>query len=477
MHWIALRLQPEPLSCAGAKVSLAPDAARLADPVTALGWWALQFTPKVAWVDGALVLEVSASERLFGGRRGLIQRLFKEKMPLAPVNRSQGATSLIAIARLHSRGQRARHPDELPLAALAAARAHLATLQTMGCTRWGQLRALPRAGVARRFGAALVDALDQAYGLRPDVYPWLQLPEVFEARLDLAARVESAPALMFGARRLLGQLQVWLQLRQQGVLGLALGWELEGARRAVMQTESAHAAGDAPGAALASGLPDQLVIRSAQATRDMGHLQRLLAEHLARVTLSAPAQMLWLRALETAPLGGASASLLPDDVPLGDSLQQLTERLSARLSPQAVMRVQPWSDHRPERMQVWQACMTGAKNATYSIANKVHSTGAICIFEHKSGVFYPTWLLAEPLRLAVQQQVPQYQGALTLLAGPQRLETGWWTQGGRLERANAAALRDYYVARSQQAQLLWIYRERLNARQSQSHWYLHGLFA
>ena len=67
MHWIAL--QP---------ASEAPDspAPTLVDLHAALGWWALQFTPLVARVEDALVLEVSGSERLFGGRDALLQRLF-----------------------------------------------------------------------------------------------------------------------------------------------------------------------------------------------------------------------------------------------------------------------------------------------------------------------------------------------------------------------------------------------------------------
>ena len=58
--------------------------------------------------------------------------------------------------------------------------------------------------------------------------------------------------------------------------------------------------------------------------------------------------------------------------------------------------------------------------------------------------------------------------ALTLLAGPQRLESGW------LE--GEAALRDYYMARSPQAGLVWVYRERLEAAEDAT-WFLHGLFA
>lgn len=56
MHWIALQPLPE-VSLASA---IAP-ADTLSDPLVALGWWALQYSPKVAQVEGAVVLEVSAS--------------------------------------------------------------------------------------------------------------------------------------------------------------------------------------------------------------------------------------------------------------------------------------------------------------------------------------------------------------------------------------------------------------------------------
>ena len=54
---------------------------------------------------------------------------------------------------------------------------------------------------------------------------------------------------------------------------------------------------------------------------------------------------------------------------------------------------------------------------------------------------------------------------LSLLAGPERIEAGWWD--GR------HVARDYFVARNRAQSLLWIYRERdVNAR-----WYLHGFFS
>ena len=464
MHWIAL--QP------------ASDAS-LADATTAWAWRALQFTPMVARLESALVMEVSASERLFGGSTALLAQLLELNRPLTTVEYAQGATSLVAFGRLQCVSQAECsvaptpiHPDALPLHTLAAARAHLPTLVRLGISNWGQLRALPRGGLVRRFGAGLVDALDCAYGQRAEVYPWLTLPEVFDAPLELAASVETATALLFGARRLLEQLQVWLRARQRGVLALELLWELD-ARRSNARHVDAHHSGAGQG---------RLELRTAQPMQDMTHLARLLSEQLARVTLPAPVLHLRLRSLQTQSLALESISLLPDDVRAGDSLHQLLERLSARLGSEQVRCASLHADHRPERMQSWSAAVdaTACKNGkSFKIAIK---SGAAYAYSTVSGglfglktmtqdALYPTWLLAKPLRLTVDQGLPQHQGPLTLLVGPQRLEAGW------LE--GTAALRDYYVARSRAAGLLWVYRERLGGQASgaQALWYLHGIFA
>jgi protein ImuB len=463
-HWLALRLHPVQAPVADG----APSA--LTDPLTALAWRALQLTPWVAELDGALVLEISASERLFGGRNALLHTLL---MPaLGPLSCAQGPTGLVALGRLWTANPptAAQHTmaegfcmqgdalpvDALPLAALAAARAHLPTLERLGCRTWGQVRALPRAGLARRFGADLLTALDRAYGLQPEVYPWLRLPEVFDAPLELAAQVESASALLFGARRLLAQLLEWLRARQRGVLVLELRWELDARRSNALHLDAHH---DASGYG-------RLELRTAQATQDLRHLERLLAEQLARVVLPAPVLYLRLRTLVTQPLSGESHSLLVDEVRSGDSLHHMLERVAARLGPAQVLRASTEAEHRPERMQHWQPWSARDQAVQY---------------REEKGALYPTWLLATPQSLQVQQAQPQFHGPLVLLAGPQRLEAGW------LE-GETPALRDYFVARSQRHGLLWIYCDRLEGKDGQggtggmggtdgAQWYLHGVFA
>ncbi len=415
---------------------------------SAWGWWALRFTPRVAWLDEALLLEVSASERLWGGRRRLLRELPEAHPFEARPEHAQGATSRLALARLRllRRGEVAPpQPDLLPLDTLSAALPHLDTLARAGCRRWGQLRALPRGGVARRFGAALLEALDAAYGERPETHAWLTLPEHFDAGLELPALAASAPELMWAAQRLLAQLQAWLQARQRGVLALELEWTLD-LRRLDGADLPPH---------------ERLALRTARPTQDLAHLRRLLGEHLARATLSAPANQLRLRSLETAPWAGASASLLPEDRFQGEPLHQLVERLSARLGAHQVVLPLARSDHRPERMQCWvPAQQPGPKPGGTPVPLAADA-------------LYPPWLLPRPLPLALRDGVPQHGGhPLLRLARPHRVETAWWEEGG-------PALRDYFLARSEAAGLVWIYRERplAQAREvPQVRWYLQGLY-
>jgi len=426
------------------------------DERIAWGWRALQFTPRVAQVDEALLLEASATLRLWGGRKGLLRRLLQAPEPLAPAPWAQGRTALAALAmlRLQLRGQAApaRIPQEFPLDTLSAAREHVATLERIGCRHWGELRALPRGGVARRFGAALLDALDCAYGERPERFGWLQLPEEFDLKLELAALATTAPELMWSAQRLLTQLQVWLQARHRGVLALELEWTLDLRRLNGVRLPS-H---------------ESIVVRTAQPVQDIAHLRRLVGEHLSRATLSAPANHLRLRTLETLAWSAGSQSLLPEDEVKGERLHQLVERLSVRLGEGSVLMAQRQADHRPERMQRWQAAREsmGAQPAVSRREKRPLHCDAL----------YQPWLLREPLRLEVRAEKPHYHGPLRLLEGPHRLETGWWDA-----QPEAARARDYFIARSDEAGLLWVYRERLAPRHAGEmapvRWFLQGIYA
>jgi protein ImuB len=169
---------------------------------------------------------------------------------------------------------------------------------------------------------------------------------------------------------------------------------------------------------------------------------------------------LTLLATEVHPLEAASGSLLPDTVRQGEGLREVLERIAARLGPERVLRPVLTEDHRPEWMQFWQP-------ATEHPAGKPAPANALP---------QPTWVLPEPLRLALRDERPLYQGVLHLLAGPHRVEGGWWHRVDSPDGpAHRHVQRDYWVALSEHAGVLWIYQERL--ADDDTAWYLHGVFA
>ena len=452
MHWIALRWSLD---------ADAPDAPQLPTP-EALGWWALEYTPHVAWQDEALMLEVSACERLWGGRLQLMRQLVAANpAPDVRMLGAQGATSLIALARLRLFERQEERPKDmpagLPLDTLTAARPHLDLLARLGCRTWGEVAALPRGGLTRRFGTELRTALDTAWGLRPEGHDWLTLPDVFEQKLELPALAETAPELMWSANRLLSALQIWLRARQRGARALELQWTLD-LKRFNGVNLPPH---------------QQVTVRTAEPTQDLAHLRRLLSEKLALTTLAAPASWLRLRTLETDSWAGASTSFLPEDNRKGDKLHEMVERLSVRLGAHQVVVPCAEADHRPERKQAWRPALQKEK----AVPDKVRKQAKAATSQSQQpDAVYPPWLLPEPLLLEMDGERPCYRGPLSKLIGPQRVEAGWW--GGK-EDGGQPAMRDYYVAESPEAGLVWIFRERHSARFSSGEvrWYLQGFYA
>lgn len=431
MHWAALLARPLP----GCASPIEPQA---------LAVWALQFTPRVASVEEAVLLEVEASLRLFGGAEAL-HALVETGASALGAQVAWAPTGLAALAFARQgrddgfAGPLTTLLDAVPLENLSAAARHQATLARVGCRSLGQVRALPRGGMARRFDAQLLTALDQAYGLRPEAYDWISLPENFEARLQLMTRVETAPELLQGARVLLLQMAGWLRARQLGATAFTLRWRHDCLR------------------SRAAGVGGELSIRTAEATQNLEHFARLLAEHLDKTALLAPAGELVLVATQVEPLVEASRSLIPDAQQHGASTRLALERIQARLGEDCIRRPQLCADHRLEWMQQWTAAEPRRAPKPPPLP----------------GLPLPTWVLDTPLRLVERGNRPIYQGPLQLLLGPDRVEGGWWhrTQEEGSERT-CNVQRDYWLARSEHAGLLWVFQARLAG--DETAWFLHG---
>ena len=385
------------------------DTAAEGQALEAIAVWACQFTAKVSLEPPqAVLLEVEGSLRLFGGiarlmarmRSGLADLGFEARLATGPTPRA---------ALWLARGARTSL-QTLPVEATGAAPETLETLQRIGVETLGELMRLPRAGLAVRFGQRLLDELDRALGRIPEARVFFVPPARFDAVLELPAPVMEAERVLFAARRLLAQMEGFLAARQAGVRSFTF--------------ELLHR--DGPATAIEIGF--------AAPRRDAGHGLQLLRERLGALALAGPVEALRLEAVRLVPLAATTPDLLGDARGGTEGWERLIERLQARLGSIRVHGLATSAEHRPER--AWRPVVGG------------ESLG----IEAPPGP-RPLWLLEPPRRIG--------EGEYALLAGPERIESGWWDGDD--------VVRDYFIA-ARGASLAWIYRAREG-------WFLHGLFA
>jgi protein ImuB len=452
-------------------VALTRNPEREREALAELAAWAYQFSAQVTPVDApaahGLLLEIGGSLRLFGGRHRLTQLLqrdlaqlgYRAQLGAAPTPR--GAW-LIALARSQAQaGAGTQLADALSTEDLAATLKRLPlalgdwdeatrhTLQSLGLRRFGDVLALPRAELNKRFGPQLLDGLDRALGRKPDPQPPFEPPAQFVAGIELPADVIDTEQLMFPARRLLASLEGFLRGRNAGA------------------TELLFSARHSPRRTLPTP-PTDIALKLAAPERDAQRLAKLLAERLTRVQLPEPAIALRLTVAQLRPFAAQNSSLLPPapGESAGPSLSapewlQLAETLHARLGSERVFQLQVADDHRPE-------------HATRAVPLAVDAPRTAPSSTPSSAGPRPLLLLPAPKPLRETAAQPSYDGPLTLITGPERIEAGWWDFASPAAgKPQQAVHRDYFVARNPRGQLLWIFRE-LTAPRG---WFLHGFFA
>ncbi|HEY2818254.1 MAG TPA: DNA polymerase Y family protein, partial [Casimicrobiaceae bacterium] len=392
-----------------------------------LATWTLRFTPQVSLAaQDAIVLEIGASLRLFGGlaplvariRRGIEKQGYAILLGIAPT-----PTAALLLARadrpepVRAAHQLSRALGSLSLKLLDIDSDVLTMLTAAGITTFGEAASLPRDALARRCGASLVTTLDRALARVADPRAPFVPPPHFESRLELPVPVADVEALSFATNRLVHELAAWLSARGLGAVRLSL---------TLMHEHYLQQRGVAP---------TQVPFMLGTPARMPAHLIGVLRERLARVALPAPVEAMILESEETAPLAGRNLGLLPGDD--ADAAQvPLVDRLRARLGDDAVLLLAPHAEHRPEKSNRQHIATSNGISARKKSRNSAPLPDAP----------RPLWLLdeAEPLQHRLEQ------APWVLKDGPERIESGWW-DGNDLRR-------DYFVAETPDGAIVWIYR-------------------
>jgi protein ImuB len=420
--------------------------------------WAQRYSPWAACDprtgtagEAGLWLDVSGCAHLFGGEEALLDDLLGRLSRLGLTARAglagtPGAAWALARyapegARLLASGEERHALAGLPVAALRLEPWQEELLARFGLAKIGQLYDLPPTGLSPRLGRDLQRRLDQALGrLEEPLSP--QRPQApFEERLVFAEPVAATSDLERVAARLVPAL--CRRLRQEG----------QGLRRLAF---TAHRA---------DGSRDGVSLGVSRATRDPGHLSRLLAQHLERIDPGFGIEVLSLAALAAEPLSDLQLSLTRAGE--AEEAAALIDRLTGHLGEKRVFRLAPRESHWPERAQAPRAPLEEKRERTED-------------WSHWRARARPLRLLARPEPIEALALLPDnpparfiwrhQQHRVARAEGPERILPEWWSlEGSPCSGAQPLAARDYFRVEDEEGRRFWLFR-------SAGRWYLHGLF-
>ena len=195
----------------------------------------------------------------------------------------------------------------------------------------------------------------------------------------------------------------------------------------------------------------------AETARAAAHWLELVRIRFERLVLPEPVIAVRLEAGQGRELKPKEARFVLGDKPVRTreySMRQLAERLAARIGDEHIHGVTAVAEHRP--------------HYAWRVAWLLAGEKAVDVTTPPGRARRPLWMLPEPEPLAVREGCPWHEGRLSIMAGPERLETGWWDEHG--------ISRDYYEACNPRGRRLWVFRARRRRGADAGYWYLHGYF-
>jgi len=430
--------------------------------------WCDRYTPWTA-VDpdsfgagaGGLWLEVTGAAHLFGGEAGLLADLNARLAALGYAHRlgvgdTPGAAWAVArfqpplhasIAVIPPDGAKAAL-EPLSVAALRLAPKTTEGLFRLGLRRIGQLERRPRGPLAARFGGALLDRLDQAFGRRAETIEPGRSPPDHQARIAFAEPVTHRSGIEAALERLIGTLCGQLATARVGARRVRLsGYRVDG------------------GVA-------EITVGTGRAVREAAHLRRLFEQKLDHFDPGFGIDALVLAATVADPLAPAQTSLSSDGT--AEALAFLIDRLGNRLGPDRVHRLAPAPRHPPEHAQ---GRISAAETAP-APANE-EADGPVSP--------RPLQLLATPEPIEAVAPVPdrppvmftwrRRRHRVASADGPERIAPEWWLEDPAALFSGQVRLRDYYRVEDTEGRRFWLFRAGLYRPDRAPKWYMHGFFA
>ena len=426
----------------------------------AIADWCDRYTPLVGLdpPDG-LLLDITGCAHLFGGEaamaRDLVMRLshqgFAVRVAVADTVGCAWAVSHYGSAGIVPRGEGAAALMQLPIAALRTEAKIVADLAASGLKNIKDLATRPRAPFAARFGEALIQRLDQAFGrIDEPIVPRLPVPDAMtEQRFHepIAREADVLGTIEHLAR----ELARVLERRGEGARLVRL---------ALFRTD---------------GKVHRLEIGTGAPLRDPARIRKLFEERLAVLGDACDPgfgyDMVRLSALVAERTDPVQTGLAQSDH--AEEMAHLIDRLGARFGLSRVTRQVMQDTHIPEF----------AVASVPAHAPRQAGVAALAIEQDSLAPVRPVRLLSKPELIEATAQVPDgppirftwrhVKHQVTRAEGPERIAMEWW----RNERGQKLT-RDYFRVECGEGARVWVYREGLYGSEvERPRWFVHGLFA
>lgn len=358
-------------------------------------------------------------------------------------------------------GEQAQALADLPAAALRIDEAAIELLKRLGVERIGQLAAMPRGPLVRRFGAATVLRIDQALGRIPDALDPVIPPQAIIASQRFAEPIATADAI----EHWLGEL----------VPKLAVALEGEGLGAQALECIADRV----------DGVPQRIRIGLARPSRDPAHLLRLLKRRIEDVEPGYGIDAIALHVRRAAPLGPQPlVERLDEEAP--PDIATLVDTLATRIGMRRMWRMRAVESDVPERAAVQTAVLDPPERG--GPRPRIDDVGQL---DRNPSLhpWHPEWpkparLLRRPERLDhVIAELPDHAPRrftwrgqphrVVRADGPERIYGEWWKRP-----AEADQVRDYFRVEDDAGRRYWLFR-RGDGEQSATgdlSWYLHGVF-
>ncbi|MET3724759.1 DNA polymerase Y family protein [Sphingomonas trueperi] len=433
---------------------------------------ARRWSPSVTLAgEDLLFLDLTGVAHLHGGEARMLRRLYALLARLGFAARiavadTPGAAWAFARFRPETllrcpSGEHGAWLAPLPVEALRLEGDAIDLLHRLGVDSIGQLAALPRAPLVRRFGTVIAARLDQALGRIPEPVTPVTPPEPIAVTQRFAEPIATPEAIAHWLGDLVHR------------LAEALAEAGQGARRIGLVADRVD------------GVPQRIGIGLARASRDPAHLLRLLARRIDQIEPGYGLDAMTLHLLRSEPLGALpvderlDAETVPDLAPLIDTL-------ATRIGMARLWRMRPVESDVPERSAAALPPLDPPeREAAPMKADDVRQLDRNAPLPP----WHPDWprpirLLRRPERLdhvvaALPDQPPRrftWRGErheVIRADGPERIHGEWWKRA-----AETHATRDYFRVEDERGRRYWLFRQGDGERQvtGDLSWYLHGLF-